>query len=239
MNNAARTRQRVLAIFLPVTAVLYISAEALSPKGTDQVITTTATALKVLPIAARHPAQLYVAGSLALLGLGGLAVSYAAIAALVRNRGSALATVAALIGGLGAFCGAITNVLVYPNLAAAAAATAHLTPGRRPADFGEYRDQVVAILRRPGYAKAFSATTRTSHDPAEARLADVTAPVLVVMGEQDPDFPDPRAEADWIARALRGHVVMVSEAGHYPQSQRPGITTGAVLRFLESVQGRA
>ena len=110
---------------------------------------------------------------------------------------------------------------------------------RRPADFGEYRDQVIASLRRPGYAKAFSATTRTSHDPAEARLADVTAPVLVVMGEQDPDFADPRAEADWIGRALRGQVVMVSEAGHYPQSRRPGITTGAVLRFLESVQGRA
>jgi hypothetical protein len=33
MDNAVRTRQRVLAIFLPVTAVLYISAEALSPKG--------------------------------------------------------------------------------------------------------------------------------------------------------------------------------------------------------------
>ena len=47
MDNAARARQRVLAIFLPVTAVLYISAEALSPKGTDQVISTTATALKV------------------------------------------------------------------------------------------------------------------------------------------------------------------------------------------------
>jgi hypothetical protein len=109
--------------------VLYISAEALSPKGTDQVISTTATALNVLPIAARHPAQLYVAGSPAILGLGGLAVSYAAIAALVRNRGSALATVAALIGGLGAFCRAITNVLVYPNLAAAA--TAHLPRTRR------------------------------------------------------------------------------------------------------------
>ena len=126
MDNAARTRQRVLAVFLPVTAVLYIGGEALSPKGTDQVITTTATALKLLPIAAGHPAQLYVAGSLVLLGLGALAVSYAAIAALVRNRGSAVATVAALIGGLGAFCGAIVNVLVYPNLAAAA--TAHLTP---------------------------------------------------------------------------------------------------------------
>ena len=114
-----------------------------------------------------------------------------------------------------------------------------LYAGRRPADFGEYRDQVVASLRRPGYAKAFSRTTRTSHDPAEARLADVKTPVLVVMGEQDPDFPDPRAEADWIARALRAQVVMVPEAGHYPQSQRPDITTGTVLRFLESVKGRA
>jgi hypothetical protein len=32
---------------------------------------------------------------------------------------------------------------------------------------------------------------------------------------------------------------MVPEAGHYPQSQRPDITAGAVLCFLESVQGRA
>jgi len=127
MDNAARTRQRVLALFLPIAAVLYISAEALSPKGTDQVIQTTATAFKVLAIAAKHPTQIYVAGSLALLGLGALAVSYAAIATLVRNHGSAVATVAALIGGIGAFCGAIVNVLVFPNLAAAA--TAHMPPG--------------------------------------------------------------------------------------------------------------
>jgi Domain of unknown function (DUF4386) len=127
VNNAARTRQRILAIFLPVAAVLYISAEAFSPKGTDQVITTTATAAKVLAIASKHPAQLYLAGSGALAALGALAVSYAAIAALVRHRGSGLATTAALIGGFGAFCGAITNVLVYPNLAAAA--TAHMSRG--------------------------------------------------------------------------------------------------------------
>jgi hypothetical protein len=36
-----------------------------------------------------------------------------------------VATVAALIGGLGAFCGALVNVLVYPSLAAVA--TAHLS----------------------------------------------------------------------------------------------------------------
>ena len=110
-----------------------------------------------------------------------------------------------------------------------------LYAGRRPADFGEYRDQVVASLRRPGYARAFSLTTRTSHAAAEARLADVTAPALIVMGEQDPDFGDPAGEAAWIAQAIGAQVVMVPEAGHYPQSQRPDITTGAVLRFLATV----
>jgi hypothetical protein len=122
MDNAARTRRRVLALFLPVAAVLYIGGEAVSPKGTDQVVTTTAVAFTVLPIAAQHQTQLYLASALVLLGLGALAVSYGAIATLVRDRGSALATVAALLGGLGAFCGAIVNVVAYPTLAAAAAA---------------------------------------------------------------------------------------------------------------------
>ena len=125
MDHAARIRQRVLAVFLPLAAVLYVSTEALNPKGTDRVISTTADALKVLPIAAMHPAQLYVSGSLSLLALGALAVSYAAIATLVRARGSVVATVAALLGGLGAFCGALVNVLVGVNVAAAA--TAHVS----------------------------------------------------------------------------------------------------------------
>jgi hypothetical protein len=127
MDNAARTRQRVFALFLPIAAALYIGAAALNPKGTDQVIQATATALKVLPIAASHPGQLYLSGSLTLLALGALAVSYPAIATLVQDRGWVIATVAALLGGIGAFCGAIVNVLVGVNLAAAA--TAHITQG--------------------------------------------------------------------------------------------------------------
>jgi len=127
MDNAARIHPRVLALFLPVAAVLYIGGEALSPKGTDQVVTNAATAFKVLPIAAQHSGQLYLASTLVLLGLGALAVSYAAIATLVRDRGAVLATIAALVGGIGAFCGAIVNVIAYPGLAAAA--TAHVSQG--------------------------------------------------------------------------------------------------------------
>ena len=110
-----------------------------------------------------------------------------------------------------------------------------LYAGRRPEDFDEYRSRVVASLRRPGYARAFSVTTRTDHDPAEARLGDIAAPTLVVMGDQDPDFPDPAAEAGWIAAALSAEVVMVPDAGHYPQSQQPEITAQAVVAFLGPV----
>jgi hypothetical protein len=124
MNNAARIRLRVLALFLPVAAVLYIGGEALSPKGTDQVLTTTGTAFKVLPIAAQHPAQLYLASSLVLLGLGALAVSYGAIATLVTARGSLLATIAALVGGLGAILAAAATSHVPRDAAAKLLVTA-------------------------------------------------------------------------------------------------------------------
>jgi pimeloyl-ACP methyl ester carboxylesterase len=46
-------------------------------------------------------------------------------------------------------------------------------------------------------------------------------------------------EAGWIAQAMDAEVVMVPDAGHYPQSQRPDVTTAAVLRFLAGVPSRA
>lgn len=112
-----------------------------------------------------------------------------------------------------------------------------LYAGREPEDFQEYRKAVVASLRRKPYGRAFSLTTRqTDHDPAEAKLGAVTAPTMVIMGEKDPDFKDPAAEARFVAEALRAEVVMVADAGHYPQAQQPDVTSKAVLRFLRAVQ---
>jgi pimeloyl-ACP methyl ester carboxylesterase len=111
-----------------------------------------------------------------------------------------------------------------------------LYAGRKPDDFEEYRASVIANLKRKPYGKAFSLTARqTTHDPAEAKLGAVTAPAIVVMGEKDPDFRDPAAEARWIADALDAEVVMVPDAGHYPQAQQPTITADAVLGFLATV----
>ncbi|MDQ1551007.1 MAG: hypothetical protein QOD50_429 [Actinomycetota bacterium] len=107
-----------------------------------------------------------------------------------------------------------------------------LYAGRKPADQAEFAARANTAMRRRGYAAAFSKTTHTSHDPAEAVLSSVRTSVLVVMGELDPDFPKPAVEANWIAERLDGEVLMVPEAGHYPQSQRPDLVYPAVVAFL-------
>lgn len=141
--------------------------------------------------------------------------------------------------------GALTRALMRAALAAPLAALTwkaylpRLYAGRTAADHDAYLRTVIASLRRPGYARAFSRSTRISHAPAEARIGQVQAPALILMGEQDPDFPDPKAEADWIAEALHGRAVMVPEAGHYPQSQQPELVAEAVTGFLAEVAPRA
>jgi len=115
-----------------------------------------------------------------------------------------------------------------------------LYAGRRPKDFSEHLDEIVASLKRPGYGPAFAALTRSlDHDVAEQRLGELRTPTLVVMGALDPDFPDPEAEARWIAATLDGEVVMVPEAGHYPHAQRPDLVGPAVVDFTTRVHGGA
>jgi hypothetical protein len=54
-----RTRRRILALALPVSAVLLLFGGALTPKGLDRPLTSLAGALRELQIAAAHPGQVY------------------------------------------------------------------------------------------------------------------------------------------------------------------------------------
>jgi len=116
-----RLRIRLLALSLPVAAALLLVGEALTPKGLDHPI-SSARAAEELPIAAAHSGRLFASNLIVIFGLGALAVSFVAIAMLVRGRGSAIATVAALVGALAGFCGALVNLLIGYDLAAAAVA---------------------------------------------------------------------------------------------------------------------
>lgn len=130
------------------------------------------------------------------------------------------------------------RVLMAPLWAAAVwrAYQPKLYAGRLPDDFAAHRDEIVRSIRRPGYARTFSLTTRTSHVQAGASLDRVDTPTLVVMGENDPDFKDPKAEAEWIAGTLNGRAVVVGDAGHYPHSQQPEQVALAITDFLKEVK---
>jgi pimeloyl-ACP methyl ester carboxylesterase len=113
-------------------------------------------------------------------------------------------------------------------------------PLRKPDDFGEHVAAIRESMRRPGYRKAFVATTRTSHEPAAQRLDQVSGkPALVVMGEKDPDFPDAAAEGRWIAERLGAELLLVPGAGHYPQTETPEVVNPAAVRFCRAVTARA
>ena len=114
-----------------------------------------------------------------------------------------------------------------------------LYPTAKPAGIAEHRALIAASLRRPGGWAAFKATTRTTHEPAHARLGDVHVPTLVVMGTRDPDFPDPAAEAAFVAGALDGEVLLVEGAGHYPHAEMPDRVVPAVLTLLHRATARA
>lgn len=110
-----------------------------------------------------------------------------------------------------------------------------LYPARHDAEFDVHFAEVAENLRRPGHWDAFHETTHTSHAPVQARLGEVHAPTLVVMGGKDPDFPDSSVEARWVAERLHGEVLMVPDAGHYPQAEFPEIVSPAVVEFVRRV----
>ena len=89
-------------------------------------------------------------------------------------------------------------------------------------------------LTRPGRWAAFHATSGTDHDVVAPWLDQVQAPVLVVIGDADPDWKDPLEEAKWIqSNFTDAQTITVAGAGHAPMLERPAIVNPAMLEFLE------
>ncbi len=103
-----------------------------------------------------------------------------------------------------------------------------------PADLAEYRDTLEASLKEPGRFEALKAMLWASKAPCEARIGEVHAPALVIMGGADPDFSDPKAEAGRVADRLHGRVVMVPGAGHYPHVEQPEMVANEIVGFFKA-----
>ena len=105
----------------------------------------------------------------------------------------------------------------------------------KPADWADYTAALRAKLTEPGRMAEFMKTGKTTPADAAAQLPNVRCPALIIMGTEDPDFPDPRAEGEAIAAALRaglGTVETIDGAGHYPHAQCPDEVAALVTGFL-------
>jgi len=108
-------------------------------------------------------------------------------------------------------------------------------PGRKPADWDTWLAALQANLREASRVKAAQKMGSSKAVDAAAQLANVQCPALVVMGRDDPDWPDPEAEAAAIVGLLPaglGRYKMIEDAGHYPHAQYPQQVADAVLPFL-------
>ncbi|MFI6579005.1 alpha/beta fold hydrolase [Nocardiopsis sp. NPDC050513] len=113
-----------------------------------------------------------------------------------------------------------------------------LNVGRTPRGHEEHKRRIRDMLRpRAHYRSVVATVLARSEQILEA--GELRARAAVIVGEQDPDWPDPAAEAAWVASVVHGSVEMVPECGHYPQSQRPDVVVPALLRLAEQVSAGA
>ncbi|MGN9781074.1 alpha/beta fold hydrolase [Nonomuraea sp. ZG12] len=112
----------------------------------------------------------------------------------------------------------------------------HAYPGAKPADFADYLSTLEGELRGPGRMAVVTKMGMSAPTDAGALLGRVSCPALVLMGTLDPDWNDPRAEADGVVAGMPaglGRVVLIEGAGHYPHAQFPGDVATAMLQFLK------
>jgi pimeloyl-ACP methyl ester carboxylesterase len=100
----------------------------------------------------------------------------------------------------------------------------------REAERNAYRMQLLGN-DRIGIARALDGVIERKS--VEAELANIVAPTLVIVGEEDVATPPEKAER--IARGIAGAMlVRIPRAGHTSTLEEPAAVTAAIERFLAS-----
>jgi pimeloyl-ACP methyl ester carboxylesterase len=114
-----------------------------------------------------------------------------------------------------------------------------LYPAARPADFDEYVAKLKQNLRQPGRMAAVRGYPRRN-DEALRVAATSRGPAHIVIGAEDPDYPDASAELEAGRRLLAQHgravgATLIPDSGHYPHADAPAQTAAAIIPFLKEV----
>jgi pimeloyl-ACP methyl ester carboxylesterase len=106
----------------------------------------------------------------------------------------------------------------------------------KPADYAQQTAKMRAMLQEPGRLRALRLMFTDSGQELDSRLGKLDKPTLIVMGEKDPDFPNPTKEAqqEYPKRmhTTKPSIFIASGAGHHPQAQKPQEVGQQLLAFL-------
>ncbi|KAI8610743.1 Alpha/Beta hydrolase protein [Chytriomyces sp. MP71] len=113
---------------------------------------------------------------------------------------------------------------------------------RPPPDMDIYCAAVKAkMLSNCDHASIIGAMIRASKEPSWAKIPQLKAAVLLLMGSKDPDFKDPAAELDFVAEDIgkRAGVSvtkkLVEGVGHYVQNEAVDETFSAIVEFVSTL----
>jgi pimeloyl-ACP methyl ester carboxylesterase len=112
-----------------------------------------------------------------------------------------------------------------------------LNKGRKAPWLAEHVAAIRASMRKPGRLRSLrDLVLSLDHDVVTPHLGAVRAPALVLVGAGDPDYKDPAAELAWMGEQLGAETLLVEDAAHYAQHQRPDVVVPAVLAFASSLR---
>lgn len=105
----------------------------------------------------------------------------------------------------------------------------------KPKDWIPYTGLLRGKLSRPGRMDQFLKTVATNGADAQAELPNVHCPTLIIMGSEDPDYPDPVAEGEAIVAALPagvGTLEVIQGGGHYLHAECADEVAGLITDFV-------
>ncbi|KAI9209931.1 Alpha/Beta hydrolase protein [Polychytrium aggregatum] len=109
-----------------------------------------------------------------------------------------------------------------------------------PADLPAYVSAIRnSMMSDCSHAGIFGSFMRSSKNNAWELSAKVQSPVLLLMGEKDPDFSNPLEECETVkshlTQAKSCGIVLIEGTGHYPHVEKPEETFAQIKSFLDSL----
>lgn len=104
----------------------------------------------------------------------------------------------------------------------------------RPERTESHLRHIATNLHQPGRLRDLAAMLDTEITEVEHRLSDITVPTLIVMGEKDPLFANPRSCGEYIkSRIPDSELMVIPGAGHYPHWEMPTLTSAVITNWMQ------